>query len=160
LDCIEMADDLGTQEMPLMSPETYRKHIKPYHAKLYRFIKDRCDLPLFMHTDGSVYQLIPDLIDIGVDILNPVQYTARDMGLAKLKKEFGNDLCFWGAGIDPQGTLPFGTPQQVADEVKRNIDILAPGGGFVFGSIHNILEGVPTENIVAAFQTAAEYGRS
>ena len=159
VDVIEVADDLGTQDALWMSPEMYRKHVKPYHAKFYQFVKQKCDCHLLMHSDGSLYPIIPDLIEIGVDILNPIQYTAKDMELIKLKKDFGDDLCFWGAGMDTQTILPFGTPQEVADEVKRNIDILAPGGGFIFASVHNITEGVPTENIIAAYQTAAEYGK-
>jgi uroporphyrinogen decarboxylase len=159
LDVIEVADDLGIQHALWMSPETYRKHVKPYHAKFYGFIKDTCDCRLLMHSDGSLYPIIPDLIEIGVDILNPIQYTAKDMELAKLKKEFGDDLSFWGAGMDTQTTLPFGTPQEIADEVRRNIDILAPGGGFIFASVHNITEGVPTENIITAYQTAVEHGK-
>lgn len=159
VDVIEVGDDLGMQHSLWMSPETYRKHVKPYHAKLYHFIKEKCDCRLLMHSDGSLYPIIPDLIEIGVDVLNPIQYTAKDMELVKLKKEFGDDLSFWGAGMDTQSTLPFGTPEEVADEVKRNIDILAPGGGFIFASVHNIIEGVPTENIISAYQTAAEYGK-
>ena len=159
VDVIEVADDLGMQDALWMSPETYRKHVKPYHAKLYRFIKEKCDAYLLMHSDGALYPIIPDLIEIGVDILNPIQYTAKDMELARVKKEFGDDLCFWGVGVDPQTILPFGTPKEVSDEVKRNIDIMAYGGGFIFSSNHNIIEGVPTENIIAVYQTAAEYGR-
>ena len=159
VDVIEVADDLGTQDALWMSPEMYRKHVKPYHAKLYKHIKGCCDAYLLMHSDGSLYPIIPDLIEIGVDILNPIQYTAKDMGLCRLKKEFGDDFCFWGGGIDTQKILPFGTPDQVSDEVKRNIDILAPGGGFIFGPVHNITEGVPVHNIISAYQTAVEHGR-
>jgi uroporphyrinogen decarboxylase len=111
-----------------------------------------------LHSDGSIASLIPDFIEIGVDILNPVQYTAEKMDLASLKRDFGSDICFWGGGVDTQQTLPFGTPEQVSDEVKRCIDTLAPGGGFVFATVHNITEGVPLENILAALQTARSYG--
>jgi uroporphyrinogen decarboxylase len=142
VDVIEVADDLGIQESPWMSPEMYRKHIKPYHARLYDFIRKNCDARLLFHSDGSIYPIIPDLIEMGVDILNPLQYTAKDMELVKVKKEFGKDLCFWGGGIDTQTILPFGTPQQVADEVKRNIDTMAPGGGFVIATVHKIIEWV------------------
>jgi len=159
VDVIEVADDLGTQDATWMSPEMYRRHVKPYHAKLYKHIKNCCDAYLLMHSDGSLYPIIPDLIEIGVDILNPIQYTAKDMELSRLKKEFGKELCFWGGGIDTQKILPFGTPDQVSDEVKRNIDILAPGGGFIFGPVHNITEGVPVHNIISAYQTAVEHGR-
>jgi uroporphyrinogen decarboxylase len=111
-----------------------------------------------MHCDGSIYSLIPDLIEIGVDILNPVQYSAGGMDLERLKREFGNDLCFWGGGIDTQEALPFWKPEEIRDQIKRNIDILAPGGGFVFGTVHNVVEGVPVENVLATFETALECG--
>ena len=159
IDVIQVNDDLGMQDAMFISPDTYRKHVKPYHAKLYKYIKDKSNIPLFLHSDGSFYQIIPDLIEIGVDILNPIQYTAKDMDLTKLKKEFGKDLCFWGGGLDTQKILPFGTRQDVEDEIKRNIDIMAPGGGFVFAAVHNITEGVPVENIIATYCTAAEHGR-
>jgi uroporphyrinogen decarboxylase len=159
VDIIQVNDDLGMQDAMWISPVTYRKHIKPYHAKLYKYMKEKTNAPLFLHSDGSLYPIIPDLIEIGVDILNPVQYTAKDMELTKLKAEFGQDLCFWGAGVDTQYILPFRTPKEVEDEVKRNIEIMAPGGGFVFAAVHNITEGVPVENIIALYRTAAEYGR-
>lgn len=158
VDVIQVNDDLGMQNSMWISPETYRKYVKPYHNKLFTHIKKNSNAPLFLHSDGSFYPIIPDLIEIGVDILNPVQYTAKDMELSKLKREFGNDLCFWGGGIDTQNILPFGTPKDVQNEVKNNIDILAPGGGFVFAAVHNITEGVPVENIITLFRTAAEYG--
>lgn len=159
VDIIEVCDDLGMQDRLWLSPQSYRKLVKPYHAKLYQHIKANCNALLMMHSDGSLFPVIPDLIEIGVDILNPVQFTAADMELGRLKREFGADLCFWGGGVDTQKTLPFGTPEQVTDEVKRCIDDLASGGGFVFAAVHNIQEGVPVENILAAFRTAAEYGR-
>lgn len=155
---VEFQDDLGMQEDLLISPELYRKRVKPYHQKLYSFVKSRCDCFLFLHTDGAVAPLIPDFIEMGVDILNPVQVSAAGMDAKRLKREFGQDIAFWGAGCDSQTTLPFGTPEQVADEVKRHIDDLAPGGGFVFAPIHNIQDGVPPENIVALYDTAREHG--
>lgn len=158
LDVILVCDDLGMQEAMWMSPDMYRRQIKPYHAKLYGHIKKKTGKPLLLHSDGSFYPVIPDLIEIGVDAINPVQYTARNMDLVTLKREFGADMTFWGAGVDTQKTLSFGTPDQVADEVKRNLDILAPGGGFVFAAVHNIVEGVPPRNIIAAFKAAVEYG--
>ena len=157
-DIIEVADDLGMQDRPWVSPKTYRQLIKPYHARLYDHIKRTSGLPLLMHCDGSIYSLIPDLIEIGVDILNPVQYSAGGMDLERLKREFGNDLCFWGGGIDTQEALPFWKPEEIRDQIKRNIDILAPGGGFVFGTVHNVVEGVPVENVLATFETALECG--
>ena len=114
-------------------------------------------VPLIFHSDGAVYDYIPDLIEVGIDVLNPVQYTASNMDLARLKKDFGDDLSFWGAGIDTQRVLMSGTTREIADEVKRNIDIMAPGGGFIFGSVQNLLEGTPIENIATAFETALAY---
>jgi uroporphyrinogen decarboxylase len=159
IDIIEVCDDVGMQNTTWVSPQMYRRLIKPYHQRLYQHIKAKTGALLLLHSCGSVSSMIPDFIEIGVDILNPVQYTASHMDLATLKRDFGSDLCFWGGGVDTQKTLPFGTPEQVSDEVKRCIDTLAPGGGFVFAVVHNITEGVPTENIISAFQTAAEHGR-
>mgnify|MGYP006288426223 CR=1 FL=1 len=158
VDIIEVCDDMGMQNTTWVSPQTYRKLIKPYHQRLYEHIKAKTGLPILLHSDGSVASLIPDFLEIGVDILNPVQYTAGKMDLATLKQNFGSELCFWGGGVDTQYTLPFGTPDQVSDEVKRCIDTLAPGGGFVFAVVHNITEGTPLENILATLQTARSYG--
>ncbi len=157
VDIIEVCDDVGMQNTTWISPETYRKLIKPYHQRLYQHIKAKTGALLLLHSCGSVSTFIPDLKEIGVDILNPVQYKAGKMDLATLKRNFGADICFWGGGIDTQKTLPFGTPEQVSDEVKRCIDTLAPGGGFVFATVHNIIEGVPLKNILAAFKTVREY---
>ncbi len=156
VDILMVGDDLGTQIGPMISPALYRRLIKPRQKELYRYIKDRADVKLFYHSCGDCLALIPDLIEIGVDILNPIQISAMDP--EKLKKEFGQDLVFWG-GIDTHEVLPFGTAEEVEEEVKRIIDILAPGGGFVFNSVHNIQADVPPENIEAMFQTAREYGR-
>ena len=111
-----------------------------------------------MHSCGSVYRLIQDLVEAGVDILNPVQISAAEMDSKKLKKEFGDALVFWGGGCDTQRILPHGTRQEIRDEVKRRIDDLAPGGGFVFAQVHNILPDVPPENIMAMFEAVWEFG--
>jgi uroporphyrinogen decarboxylase len=155
---INVNDDLGAQDAPLVSPRLYRQRIKPYHSKLYRFMKDKCRAAIFLHSDGAIAPLIPDLIDAGVDILNPIQVSARGMDPVHLKREFGKAICFWGAGCDTQQVLPFGTPQHVRDEVKRRLDILMPGGGFVFTTVHNIQPEVPPENIVAMYETVWEFG--
>ena len=155
---VQFEDDLGMQDRPLLRPALYRKLVKPYHERLFRFAKSRCDAYLLLHTDGAVAPFIPDFIDMGVDALNPVQVSAAGMDTKVLKREFGRDITFWGGGCDSQDVLPFGTAEEVADEVKRRIDDLAPGGGFVFGPIHNVQAGVPPENIVAMFRTAREYG--
>jgi uroporphyrinogen decarboxylase len=133
--------------------------IKPKQRRLVDAVKLKTDAKLFYHSCGASYDLIPDLIDIGFDIVNPVQVSARGMDTRRLKQEFGKDIVFWGGGVDTQQVLPFGKRADVVDEVKRRIDDLAPGGGFVFAAIHNIQAFVPPENIVAAFDTALEYGK-
>jgi uroporphyrinogen decarboxylase len=132
--------------------------IKPKQRRLMEAIKSKTQAKIFYHGCGAVSDQIPDLIDIGVDIINPVQVSALGMDTRRLKKEYGSDVVFWGGGVDTQHVLPFGTPQEVSDEVKRRIDDLAPGGGFVFAAVHNIQALVPPENIVALFETALEYG--
>jgi uroporphyrinogen decarboxylase len=152
------ADDLGTQDSLLISPEMYRKLIKPRQAKLFSSIKRRAPhVKVFLHSCGAIRPLIPDLIEAGVDILNPVQVSAKDMDTKALKKEFGNDLVFWGGGIDTQRILPFGSPHEVKEEVKRRIEDLAPGGGFIFATIHNIQADVPPENLEAMLETFEQY---
>lgn len=151
-------DDLGNQNSTLISPRMYRQMFKPYHRQIYNYIKANSDLYIYMHSDGNIRKLIPDLIEIGVDVLNPLQFSARDMDAAEIKREFGRDITFWGAGIDTQSTLPYGTPQQVAEEVERQIDILAPGGGYVFATVHNIQANVPPKNIISLYDTALECG--
>ena len=158
-DVIVLCDDLGMQTGPWISPATYRRLVKPYQARLYGHIKKTWDGFLFLHSDGAIRPIIPDLIEIGVDILNPVQYTAKGMDLAGLKKDFGADLVFWGGGFDTQGAMAFGSPDQVSEDVKRNLEIMAPGGGYVFASVHNIIEGTPAENVIAAYRTALDRGR-
>jgi uroporphyrinogen decarboxylase len=158
VDVLQFEDDLGMQDRPLLRPELYRKMVRPYHEKLFRYVKSRCDAYLLLHTDGAISPFIPDFIEMGVDILNPVQVSAAGMDTRMLKRAFGHDITFWGGGCDSQSILPFGSPEQVADEVKRRIDDLAPGGGFVFSSIHNVQTGVPPENVVSMFETAREYG--
>jgi uroporphyrinogen decarboxylase len=158
VDVIQFEDDLGMQDRPLLRPELYREVVKPYHARLFGFAKARSDAYLMLHSDGAVAPLIPDFIDMGVDILNPVQVSAAGMDTKRLKRAFGDEIVFWGAGCDSQRVLPFGTPEAVRDEVRRRIDDLAPGGGFVFAPVHNIQAEVPAENVVAMFEAAREYG--
>jgi uroporphyrinogen decarboxylase len=152
-------NDLSTQTGPMISPEIYRKLIKPKDKKLIEAIKSKTDAKIFYHCCGAVKDFIPDLIDIGVDILNPVQVSAKGMDTAELKKEFGKYITFWGGGCDTQHVLPYGTPGKIKSEVKRRIDDLAPGGGFIFSAVHNIQDGVPPENIMAMLETLEEYGR-
>jgi uroporphyrinogen decarboxylase len=151
-------DDLGTQSSLLFSPETLRKVVLPRQSMLFSHMKSLFPTAkLFFHSDGAITPIIPDLIEQGVEILNPVQFTAAGMDLSHLKKEFGKDVVFWGGGVDTQSTLPFGTPIQVKDEVQRCIETLAPGGGFVFAAIHNIQAGVPPENFWAMWETVESY---
>lgn len=158
LDVIQFEDDLGMQDRPILSPGLYRKVVKPYQARMFRYARANCKAHILLHSDGAVAPLIPDFVDMGIDILNPVQVSADGMDTRQLKREFGRDISFWGAGCDSQAVLPFGTPKQVADEAKRRIDDLAPGGGFVFASVHNVQAGVPPANVAAMFKTALEYG--
>jgi uroporphyrinogen decarboxylase len=156
---VMVAEDLGTQTAPMVSPKTYRRMIKPAQKRVWQFIKSRTDAQLFLHSCGSVRAFIPDLIEIGVDILNPVQVAATGMDPKELKAEFGKDLTFWGGGCDTQKVLTFGTPDEVEAEVRQRIAELAPGGGFVFNQIHNVQPQVPAENIVRMLDAALEYGR-
>lgn len=158
LDVVVVSDDLGTQKAPILSPDLYRRRIKPYHKRLYSYLKEKSNAFIFMHSCGSIYRLIPDLIEAGVDILNPVQVNAADMNTKRLKKEFGDALVFWGGGCDTQRVLPYGTRSEIRDEVKRRIDDLAPGGGFVFAQVHNILPDVPPENMMAMYEAVWEFG--
>lgn len=151
-------DDVCGQNGWIISPEIYRKRIKPRTRRLVEAIKKKTDARLFYHCCGAAFDLIPELIDLGFDIVNPVQVSARGMDTKKLKATYGKEITFWGGGVDTQSILPFGKPEQVVEEVKRRIDDLAPGGGFVFAGVHNIQALVPPENIVAAFDTAYHYG--
>ena len=144
--------DFGTQDGLFLSPDTYRDLYKPFQKAVNDKIHELTGWKVFIHTCGAIYELIPDLIEAGFDILNPLQISARGMDPVRLKKEFGRHIVFWGGGIDTQRTLPFGTPGEVYREVRKNIDILAPGGGFVFNAVHNIQSNVPVENILAMFR--------
>jgi len=155
---VMVSDDLGMENGLIISPDLYREMIKPFHKKLWSFIKNKTKAYLFLHTCGSVSKLIPDFIELGVDILNPVQVAAKDMDTKRLKEEFGDRLSFWGA-IDTQRALPYGTPKDVEEEVKRRIKDLAPGGGYVLCAVHNIQAGVRPENIVKMYEAAKRYGR-
>jgi uroporphyrinogen decarboxylase len=158
VDVVVEADDLGGQTSPLMSPKTYRSLIQPRHKQLFSFIKAQAPVKLFYHTCGAVRVLIPDLIDAGIDILNPVQISSPGMELGELKKNFGRDLVFWGGGVDTQRVLGTATPQQIREHVKQNIEALAPGGGFVFSAVHDIQPNVPPENIIAMWEAWQTYG--
>lgn len=157
---ISEADDLAAQNSLLVSANMYRQFIKPRHKKLFSYIKSKAQnkVYIFYHTCGAVKELIPDLIEAGVDILNPVQVNAKGMDSKELKKLFGKDITFWGGGVDTQHILPHGTPQEVRNETKRRIEDLAPGGGFIFNPVHNVQRDVPPENYMAMWETLQEYG--
>jgi uroporphyrinogen decarboxylase len=152
---VALGDDLGMQTGPLISPELYRRLIKPRHKELYDFIHSRTEARIMHHTCGSVFPLVQDLIDVGVDILNPIQTSAQGMDPAALKREFGQQLIFHG-GIDVQQMLPFATPARVREEVRRVGAILGQGGGYIFAPSHNIQADVPPENILAMYEAIQE----
>jgi uroporphyrinogen decarboxylase len=155
---VQLGDDIGTQNGPFFSLDFYREFVKPYEKKYISAIKQFTTAKIFMHTCGSVYDFIPDLIDAGVDILNPVQTRAKRMEPERLKKDFGNQIVFHGA-IDEQRVLPFGTPDDVKKEVKYKIEILGKNGGYILAPSHNIQDDTPPENIVAMLDAALEYGK-
>jgi uroporphyrinogen decarboxylase len=159
VDVISEADDYGTQTSQLISPRMFRRLFKPRLAVLFARLRALApSARRFFHSDGNIRPLIPDLIEIGVDILNPVQITATGMQPAALKRDFGRDLVFWGGGVETQSVLPFGTPAEVRDNVRRNLEALAPGGGYVFNTIHNIQADVPPANILAMWEALQEFG--
>jgi uroporphyrinogen decarboxylase len=159
VDVVLVNDDLGTQQGPMLSPELYRRAVKPHQQRLFAHLKAAGGAPLLLHSCGSVRYAIPDLIEIGVDALNPVQVSAAGMDPAELKREFGKDISFWGGGCDTQQVLNRGSAREVRDEVERRIDQLAAGGGFVFCQVHNVQPEVPPENVVAMLEAAAQFGR-
>jgi uroporphyrinogen decarboxylase len=158
IDVAQDADDFAGQDGLLISPESYRRLVKPRHKELFDFIHSHGKGKVFFHSCGSIREVIPDLIEIGVDIINPVQVSAAGMDSAELKREFGKDLAFWGGGVDTQNVLGTGTPEQVREDVRRRLEDFMPGGGFVFNTVHNIQGNVPPENIMAMWETLREYG--
>lgn len=158
VDIVVEYDDLGTQDSLIISPELYREYVKPRQKVLFDFIKKKAPVYIFFHSDGAIYELIPDLIEVGIDILNPMQIGLPKMDARVLKKEFGNYLTFWGGGVDTQHTFPHGTPKEVKYEVKRRIQNFSTRGGFVFATVHCIQADVPPENIMAMWEALQEYG--
>jgi len=152
IDIILFGDDLGMQTGPQISPRTYREFIQPRQKVLWTEVKRLADVKIMLHSCGGLYPLLPGLIDAGLDILQPVQTTCKDMEAARLKREFGQDLCFWGGGSNTRDVLGQATPEEVAADVRRRMRVLAPGGGYVFQQIHNIMADVPPENIVAMLE--------
>jgi uroporphyrinogen decarboxylase len=167
VDIVAENDDYGTQQSQLISYDTYKTLISPRLRELVRFVKERharkrsAEEPgyFFLHSCGNIRPYLPDFIDMGVDILNPVHITAADMGPEQLKKDFGDDIVFWGGGVETQNILPTATPDEIRQNVRRNVEALMPGGGFVFNTVHNIQAEVPPENIVAMWEALQEYGQ-
>ena len=158
LDVVEFWGDLGMQIGPMISPELYRTKIKPREKQLVDLVKKKTNAKACLHTCGACFDFIPDIIDAGYEVLNPIQTTAAGMEPAKLKREFGKDITFWGA-IDTQHILPFGNVQEVKEEVQQKIDLLASDGGFILAPCHNIQASTPPQNVIALFEAAVEYGK-
>ena len=152
VDVVLFGDDLGGQQGPLISPDAYRELYKPYHKKLWGRAKELADVKVQLHCCGGIYELMEDLIDAGLDAVNPVQVSCRGMDPARLKAEFGGRITFWGGGCDTQRILPMSTPEEVASHVREMSSIFAPGGGFIFQQVHNILANVSAENVVAMME--------
>ena len=150
-------DDLGSHNAPFMSPEIFSEIFEPQYKKLWDYVHDNSKCKVFLHSCGSIFRLIPNLIEAGLDILNPVQTTANEMDALRLKKEYGRDITFWGGGCNTRDVLPAKSPEKVKEDVRKRIDIFGKGGGFVFAQIHNILSDVPPENIIAMFEAVNDY---
>jgi len=157
VDIMKFGDDLGTNAGPFFAVETYREFFKPRHTELCDFVKKNSSAHTMLHCCGGIYELIPELIDAGFEVLNPVQINAANMEPERLKSEFGKDITFWGGGCDTRTILNNASPQKVKDHVKRNLEIFSKDGGFVFNQVHNILPDVPPENIVAMFEAVQEF---
>ena len=156
IDIVLFGDDLGGQQGPLISPDTYRTLYKPYHRKLWTRAKELADVKVQLHCCGGIYELLPDLIEAGLDAINPVQVSCRGMDPVRLKSEFGDRITFWGGGCDTQRILPMATPAEVRQNVRELTSVFAPGGGFVFQQVHNVLANVPPENVVAMLEAVNE----
>ncbi len=156
---VQIGDDLGSERGPLISLDLYKKLLKPKHKELCQFIKKKANAYLLLHACGSVSEFIPDFIDNGIDILNPIQTSAKNMDTKALKKEYGDRITFWGGGCDTQRILPYGTEKEVEEEVRMRVSHLGPGGGFVFTQVHNITAEVPPKNIIAMYKAVKKYGK-
>ena len=152
------SDDAGTQRGGLIAPDLFAEMIAPHYRRLCGWVHANTNWKTFLHSCGSIYHYIPQWIEAGVDILNPIQISAANMEPERLKREFGGKVVFWGGGCDTQKVLPLGTPGEVGEHVRRNLDIFSPGGGFVFTQVHNIQQDAPVENVEAMFAAVREYG--
>jgi len=154
---LQVNDDFGTQHSLFLSVEMYRNQIMPYYKRGLDWVHENTDMKVLLHSDGAIFPLIPSLIETGFDILNPVQTSANGMDAQRLKDEFGGQLSFWGGSLDCQKTLPYGTTEEVVREVQEHLRVFAPGGGYVFTSVHNIQANVPPENVIAMYDTALAF---
>jgi uroporphyrinogen decarboxylase len=152
IDIIVFGDDLGMQRGPQISPAMYREFFKPRHKLMWARAKQIAHVKVMLHCCGGVRELLPDLIDAGLDAINPVQISCEGMDVGDLKREFGSEMVFWGGGCDTQSILPQGSPEEVQQHVREQVAILKQGGGFVFQQVHNVLADVPPENVVAMFE--------
>ena len=155
---LQICDDFGTQQSLFISVKMFRERFLPFYKRGLDWIHEHTQMKVMLHSDGALFPLIPSLIEMGVDILNPVQTSAKGMDPTRLKEDFGDRLVFWGASLDCQQTLPFAAPDDVAREVEQHVRTFAPGGGYVFAPVHNIQAGVPPENVVAMFDAARSLG--
>ncbi|NPV06811.1 MAG: methyltransferase, partial [Anaerolineae bacterium] len=149
--------DFGAQQGPFISPQSYRELFYPFHRAVNDWVHEHTNWKTFIHSCGSVRALLPDFIRAGFDVLNPVQCSAAEMDPGELKQCYGEEVVFWGGGVDTQRTLPFGTPEEVRREVRERMETFSPGGGFVFAAVHNIQAGVPVENLLALFDAVREW---
>jgi uroporphyrinogen decarboxylase len=159
IDIIWLMEDFGTQKGMMISPKMFKEMIAPYYKRFFQWIRENTTWKIFFHSCGGIYPIIETLIDCGIDILNPVQTTASGMNPVTLKAEFGDRLTFWGGGIDTQSVLPFGSPQEIQDQVRERIQVFAPGGGFVFATVHNIQDDIRPANVAAMMDAVHRYGR-
>jgi uroporphyrinogen decarboxylase len=157
IDIIRIGDDLGENNGPLISPKIYRKIVKPRHIEICDYIKKHSSMKIFFHSCGSVASIIPDLIEAGIDILNPVQISAKNMDPKFLKENFGEDLTFWGGGVDTRNVINYKSPEEVKKHVLDLLEIFSPGGGYIWSAVHNILADVPPQNIIAIFEAIEEF---
>jgi len=159
LEGIQMNDDFGAQTGLQISPRLYRELFKARQRRWIEFVKARTAAKVFLHCDGAIEEILPDFIEIGIDVLNPLQTSARGMDPQRIKQKYGRDLAFWGGGVETQTTLPFGSVEDVRREVRARVSLLGPGGGYVFAPIHNIQADIPPEKILAIYDTVAEHGK-
>jgi len=157
--CIVFADDFGSQAAPMVGPDIFRERIVPQYKRFTSWLRSKTKWKLFLHSCGAVEPLIEDFIDMGVDILNPIQTSAHGMDPALLKSKYGKRIVFWGGGCDTQRVLGFKTPAEVAEHVRERISILAPGGGFVFNQVHAIQPTVDPASILAMYEAVYKYGK-